>query len=107
MDVRKVVGLTVLRLRRERGISQEELSFRSGFGSAYLSGLETGKRNPTIVSVWEIATALDAEPVELLRKPAPNDPPAPSPPGPSPPGPKRRSLSKRQAIRASGLSKKR
>ena len=51
MDMRKVVGLNVLRLRRERGISQEELSFRSGFGRAYLSGLETGKRNPTVVSL--------------------------------------------------------
>lgn len=60
MDMRKVVGLNVLRLRRERGISQEELSFRSGFGRAYLSGLETGKRNPTVVSLWEIASALGA-----------------------------------------------
>ncbi|WP_375462126.1 helix-turn-helix domain-containing protein [uncultured Enterovirga sp.] len=99
--MRKVVGLNVLRLRREQGISQEELSFRSGFGRAYLSGLETGKRNPTVVSLWEIANALDAKPVDLLREPAPDDPPATSPPRP-----KRRGLTKRQAIRASGLAKK-
>ena len=74
MDMRKVVGLNVLRLRRERGISQEELSFRSGFGRAYLSGLETGKRNPTIVSLWEIASALDAKPVDLLQELPPDLP---------------------------------
>jgi transcriptional regulator with XRE-family HTH domain len=102
MDMRKVVGLNVLRLRRERGISQEELSFRSGFGRAYLSGLETGKRNPTVVSLGEIATALDVKPADLLREPALDDPPAPSPPGPKRPG-----LTKRQAIRASGLARKR
>ena len=102
MDMRKVVGLNVLRLRRERGISQEELSFRSGFGRAYLSGLETGKRNPTIVSLWEIASALDAEPVELLREPAPDDAPAASPSRL-----KRRGPTRRQAIRASGLARKR
>ena len=67
MDMRKVVGWNVLRLRRERGLSQEELSFRSGFGRAYLSGLETGKRNPTVVTLWELATALDATPIDLLK----------------------------------------
>lgn len=97
-----MVGLNVLRLRRERGISQEELSFRSGFGRAYLSGLETGKRNPTVVSLWEIASALDAKPVDLLAEPAPNNPPATGRPGP-----KRLGLTKRQAIRASGLAKRR
>lgn len=67
MDMRKVVGRNVLRLRGEKGLSQEELSFRSGFGRAYLSGLETGKRNPTIVTLWEIATALGATPIDLLQ----------------------------------------
>lgn len=102
MDMRKVVGLNVLRLRRERGISQEELSFRSGFGRAYLSGLETGKRNPTIVSLWEIASALDASPLDLLQEPVLQDPPAAAVPAP-----KRRGLTRRQAIRASGLAKTR
>ncbi len=95
MDMRKVVGLNVLRLRRERGISQEELSFRSGFGRAYLSGLETGKRNPTVVSLWEIASALDAKPVDLLEE-VPPDPSSGTEPG----RPARRGLTKRQAIRA-------
>lgn len=60
MDIRKVVGANVLRLRRKQSISQEELSFRSGFGRAYLSGLERGKRNPTIITVSELASALGA-----------------------------------------------
>ena len=94
MDMRKIVGLNVLRIRRERGISQEELSFRSGFGRAYLSGLETGKRNPTVVSLWEIPSALGATPVDLLR-----DPP-PEPTATDATGPKRRRLTRRQAIRA-------
>lgn len=101
MDMRKVVGLNVLRLRRERGISQEELSFRSGFGRAYLSGLETGKRNPTVVSLWEIASALGASPVDLLREPVLEDRPSSS----TTPA-RGRGLTKRQQIRASGLAKK-
>lgn len=70
MDMRKVVGANVLRLRLERSLSQEELSFRSGFGRAYLSGLETGKRNPTVVTLWELAVVLGATPAELVT-PAP------------------------------------
>lgn len=95
MDMRKVVGLNVLRLRRERGISQEELSFRSGFGRAYLSGLETGKRNPTIVSLWEIASALGAKPVDLLQEASAEAVPAKEPKPPA-----RRGPTRRQAIRA-------
>lgn len=94
MDMRKVVGLNVLRLRHERGISQEELSFRSGFGRAYLSGLETGKRNPTVVSLLEIAQALDAKPIDLLQEVQAE------PAGEMDIRPKRRGLTRRQAIRA-------
>ncbi len=72
MDMRKVVGRNVLRIRREKGLSQEELSFRSGFGRAYLSGLETGKRNPTVITLWELATALGVTPIDLLQ-PSPED----------------------------------
>ena len=65
MDIRATVGLNVLRIRRERNLSQEELSFRSGLTRAYLSGLEAGRRNPTIVSLSKLADALSVD-LELL-----------------------------------------
>ena len=67
MDVRRVIGLNVVRLRRERGISQEELSFRSKRTRAYLSGLESGQRNPTAVTLDKIATALGVSITELFQ----------------------------------------
>nr|WP_055459970.1 helix-turn-helix transcriptional regulator [Chelatococcus sambhunathii] len=70
MDMRMVVGLNVQRVRREKGFSQEELSFRSGFSRAYLSGLEAGKRNPTIMSLWKLAVALDVTLEELIQRPS-------------------------------------
>jgi transcriptional regulator with XRE-family HTH domain len=69
MGIRAIVGFNVQRLRRERGLSQEELSFRSGFTRAYLSGLEAGRRNPTIDSLSKLAQALDIEIEELIRRP--------------------------------------
>ena len=67
MDVRRVIARNVVRLRRERGISQEELSFRSKRTRAYLSGLERGRRNPTAVTLDKIATALGVSIVELFQ----------------------------------------
>lgn len=67
MDVRRVIGLNVVRLRRERGISQEELSFRSKRTRAYLSGLERGQRNPTAVTLDKIAAALGVSIIELFQ----------------------------------------
>lgn len=58
MDERVVVGLNIVRLRREKSISQEELALGAKRTRAYMSGLETGKRNPTILTLRAIATAL-------------------------------------------------
>jgi transcriptional regulator with XRE-family HTH domain len=66
MDMRKLVGRNVERLRRAQGLTQEQLAERSGFSQQYISGLENGQRNPTVVTLYEIATALGATPVELL-----------------------------------------
>lgn len=67
MDVRTLVGLNIQRLRRERGISQEELAFRSHCTRGYLSGLETGRRNATILILEKIARALDVQVVDLFE----------------------------------------
>jgi transcriptional regulator with XRE-family HTH domain len=67
MDMRKLVGRNVERLRRAKGMTQEQLAERSGFSQQYISGLENGRRNPTVVTLYEIATALDVMPVEFLE----------------------------------------
>jgi transcriptional regulator with XRE-family HTH domain len=57
-DVRRLVGRNVKRLRTAAGLSQAELAERMGVDRAYVSGLELGQRNPTIVTLWHIAKAL-------------------------------------------------
>lgn len=69
MDMRALVGLNVKRLREKRGLTQEQLAEKSGFTQQYLSDLERGRRNPTIVSVYELAQALEAGHLDLLRAP--------------------------------------
>lgn len=66
MDMRRLVGKNFARLRHERGLTQEEVAARSGFSQQYISGLESGRRNPTIVTLFELAQALNVSHVDLV-----------------------------------------
>lgn len=70
MDMRKLVGRNLARLRREKGLTQEEVEARSGLSQQYLSSLENGRRNPTVITLYELAQALGVSHVDLV---APDD----------------------------------
>lgn len=68
MDVRALVGRNFARIRAAKGLTQEQIEERSGFSQQYLSGLERGKRNPTIVTLHELAQALGVTHEELVKR---------------------------------------
>ena len=67
MDMRRLVGEKVRRYRLERGLTQEAFADRSGFSQQYISDLERGRRNPTVVSLFELAQALGVTPADLVQ----------------------------------------
>jgi transcriptional regulator with XRE-family HTH domain len=67
MDMRKLVGRNFARLRRAKGLTQEDVEARSGFSQQYLSDLERGRRNPTVITLYELAQALEVSHVELVQ----------------------------------------
>lgn len=67
MDMRKLVGRNFARLRREKGLTQEDVEARSGLSQQYLSSLERGRRNPTVITLFELAQALGVSHVELVQ----------------------------------------
>jgi len=69
MDMRKLVGANFARIRRQHGLTQEQVAERSGFSQQYISGLEAGRRNPTIVTLYELATALGVSHLALVQPP--------------------------------------
>jgi transcriptional regulator with XRE-family HTH domain len=69
MDLRERVGLNVQRLRQNAGLSQEECAHRAKIHQTYLSGVERGKRNPTVLVLGKLAKALGVEVEELVRNP--------------------------------------
>jgi len=66
MDMRRLVGENVRRLRIAASLTQEQFAERSGFSQQYISDLDRGRRNPTVVTLFELASALGATPVELI-----------------------------------------
>lgn len=73
MDMRRLVGQNARQIRLARGLTQEQLSERSGLTQQYISGLEQGRRNPTVVTLFELAQALGTTPAELIT-PLPGSP---------------------------------
>jgi transcriptional regulator with XRE-family HTH domain len=67
MDMRKLVGRNFARLRREKALTQEDVEARSGFSQRYLSDLERGRRNPTVITLYELAQALEVSHVALVQ----------------------------------------
>ncbi len=53
------VGNRIRALRKQRGLSQEKLALKAGIDWTYLAGIETGKRNATLLSLEKVAIALD------------------------------------------------
>lgn len=68
MDIRERIGWNLRRLRRERGLTQEEFATDSGFDRAYISGIERGVRNPSALVLERVADALDVDTAELFDK---------------------------------------
>ena len=66
MDLVQLLGENVRTLRRERGLSQEELAFQAGMKRSYLSDLERGTRNPTVRALGRLAEALAIDPARLI-----------------------------------------
>lgn len=69
MDAKARVALNLRKLRSESKLSQEELAHRSKIHQTYLSGLEGGKRNPSIEVLERLSAALNVDIGDLLRKP--------------------------------------
>lgn len=68
MNLCKLVGLNIRKYRLEKKLSQEGLAFESGLHRTYISSLERGKRNATILVLGQIADALRIKPSLLLEK---------------------------------------
>lgn len=67
MNIQTQLGMRIRYLRKERKMSQLDLSLESGINKNYLSDLEKGRRNPSLVILNKIAVALKIDLATLLK----------------------------------------
>lgn len=67
-NINKSIGVAIYELRNSYKMSQEKLAELSGLHRTYISDVERGNRNITIVSLSKIANALHVSLSQLLRE---------------------------------------
>ncbi|MFJ9501560.1 helix-turn-helix domain-containing protein [Brevibacillus centrosporus] len=63
----KIVGERLRNIRKERGLSQEELAHLASLHSTYIGQLERGEKNATLESLEKVVGALGVSLEELFR----------------------------------------
>lgn len=61
MKIKEFFGNRIKEIRHELNISQEELAFRTELHRTYISSIELGKRNVSLVNIEKLAKALECE----------------------------------------------
>ncbi len=67
MEIKAVFGNKIKILRLEKNISQEELAHIAGIDRTYISDIEKGERNVSLLIIQKLAKALDKEIFELFK----------------------------------------
>lgn len=61
-----MVGKRIIALRKAKGVTQEQLSYATGFELKQIGRIERGESNTSISSISAIARALEIHPRELF-----------------------------------------
>ena len=64
-------GRRIRRARTANGLSQEAFADLAGFHRTYISAIERGKRNPSLINVIRLAKSLNIDPSKLVEGLAP------------------------------------
>ena len=66
VEFQNAFGMYVRMLRHSLGLTQEEVAFRADIHVTYLSGIERGRRNPSLKNIRAVAGALEVHVSELF-----------------------------------------
>jgi len=69
MDIKLKVGLRIREIRVSKNLTQEKLAFFSGVDKTYISEVENGKRNISIVNLEKLLLSLDVSFQEFFDNP--------------------------------------
>ena len=64
----EVVAASLRRIRKKRGLSQEELGLKADLHRTYIGALERAEENMTLRTLDKLAKALSVQPADFFRK---------------------------------------
>jgi transcriptional regulator with XRE-family HTH domain len=69
MNILSDIGNKIQSIRERKGITQDKLEEKTGINAKYISAIERGQKNLTILTLEKIAKGLEVEPFELMIPP--------------------------------------
>jgi transcriptional regulator with XRE-family HTH domain len=69
-DVKRLIGERIRKLRKERGLSQEELGWKSDLHYTHIGSIERGEKNWSIDTLVKVAGGLNVTVNDLLALPS-------------------------------------
>lgn len=63
----KRLGKNISRIRRQKGMSSEQLAYQNGISKGYMSDIENGKRLPSLAMLAKIAKSLSASMQDFFK----------------------------------------
>lgn len=67
MDIKEKIGRRIKEIREQKNMSQKDLSFSSNLDRSYITSVENGQRNISIINLEKIANALEVTLSELFK----------------------------------------
>ena len=68
MDVAVAFGKVVRELRKDAGLTQEQLGFEAELRRTFVSVLELGQQQPSLMTVFKLAVPLSVTPSEMIKR---------------------------------------
>jgi transcriptional regulator with XRE-family HTH domain len=65
--INRAFSVVLRRLRKQKGLSQEQFGFDAGLHRTYVSQLERGLKSPSLLTLHKISNALEIRLTELIK----------------------------------------
>jgi transcriptional regulator with XRE-family HTH domain len=67
MKLRAIVARNLRILRKQKGLTQEDLAFRAGVNRNYVGQIEREEKSPTVDILERLSRPLGVEPIQLFK----------------------------------------
>jgi transcriptional regulator with XRE-family HTH domain len=66
LSIELAFGAVIRELRKKSGRSQEDIAFDSALDRSFISLLETGRQQPSLITIFQLAKSLGVSPSQII-----------------------------------------